>query len=449
MKSDKTIAQTCLYGVRTILILTLIAASTSASSAATYKVIHEFNGTNGSFPVGNLVADSAGNFYGVTSEDYGETGDCAGLGCGNVFKLYQTSSGGWASINLHTFRGGTKDGTSPQAGLVFDSAGNLYGTTWEGGLYGVGTVFELTPTSTGGWDYSVIYNFGAAYTDGEGPQAQLVVDSAGNLYGSTISGGNTGGYCNNLSCGVIYELSPSGSGTWTEKVLYSFSGSDGAWPRAALASDAAGNFYGITTYGGNLSDCGGGGCGTVFELSPNGSGGWTQTTLYAFTGKSDGNYPWYAGVIFDSAGNLYGTTGAGGHNTQCNGGCGVVYKLSPNGSGGWAETVIHGFTGSDGTPAAGGGWPVYNLTFDASGNLYGVTYLGGQDDEGVVYKLTPSAGAWTESVLHFFSGGSASGYPFQSGLTLGPGGNLYGMTIGGSGTGDCNSDCGAVFQVTP
>jgi hypothetical protein len=124
MKSDTTIAKTFLYGVRAVLTLTLIAAATNASAGATYKVIHEFSGTNGSFPVGNLVADSSGNFYGVTSEDYGETGDCAGLGCGNVFKLYQTSSGGWASTNLHTFRGGTKDGTSPQAGLVFDGAGN-------------------------------------------------------------------------------------------------------------------------------------------------------------------------------------------------------------------------------------------------------------------------------------------------------------------------------------
>jgi uncharacterized repeat protein (TIGR03803 family) len=448
MKSDKTIAKTCLYGVRTILALTLIAASTSARAVATYKVIHEFNGTNGSFPVGSLVADSAGNFYGVTSEDYGETGNCAGLGCGNVFKLYQTSSGGWASTNLHTFRGGTKDGSSPQAGLVFDSAGNLYGTTWEGGLYGVGTVFELSPTSTGGWDYSVIYNFGATYADGEGPQSQLVVDAAGNLYGSTISGGNTGGYCNNLSCGVIYELSPGPDGTWTERVAHSFVGTDGAWPRGTMVFDAAGNLYGITTYGGNLSYCSGGGCGTVFELAPTGTG-WVYDVLYSFTGKSDGSYPWYAGVIFDSAGNLYGTTAGGGRDSQCSGGCGVVYELSPNGSGGWTETSIHAFTGSNGYFAAGGGWPVYNLTFDTSGNLYGVTYLGGQDEEGVVYKLTPGGGAWTESVLHYFSGGSASGYPFQSGLTIGPGGNLYGMTIGGSSTGDCTSECGAVFQVTP
>jgi uncharacterized repeat protein (TIGR03803 family) len=449
MKSYTAISKICLYGVRAILTLTLIAAATSASSGATYKVIHAFNGTNGAFPVGNLVADSAGNFYGVTSEDYGETGDCAGLGCGNVFKVYQTSSGGWAGTNLHTFTGGTKDGLSPQAGLVFDSAGNLYGTTWEGGLYGVGTVFELSPTSTGGWDYSVIYNFGATYADGEGPQAQLTVDSAGNLYGSTISGGNTGGYCNNLSCGVIYELSPSSSGTWTETVLYSFSGNDGAWPRGTMVFDASGNLYGTTTYGGSLTNCDGGGCGSVFELSPSGGGSWTFATRYSFTGRGTGNYPWYAGVILDSAGNLYGTTAGGGNESDCNGGCGVVYKLSPNGSGGWQETVIHSFTGSDGTPAAGGGWPVYNLTFDASGNLYGATYLGGRDHEGVVYKLTPSGGAWTESVLHYFSGGSASAYPYQSGLTLGPGGNLYGMTIGDSSTGDCDTTCGAVFQVTP
>lgn len=443
MNNSSKISRTVLFA------LAMAAAFAVSAQAGTYQVIHQFSGTNGSFPVGSLVADSAGNFYGVNSEDYGETGSCTGLGCGNVFKLYQTSSGGWASINLHTFKGGTKDGSSPQAGLVLDAAGNIYGTTWQGGLYGVGTVFELSPTSTGGWNYSVIYNFGATYADGEGPQAQLTIDSAGNLYGSTISGGSTAGYCHNLSCGVIYELSPSGSGTWTEKVIHSFSGSDGAWPRAALTPDSAGNFYGITTYGGNLSDCGGQGCGTVFELSPSGGGTRTLSTLYAFTGKSDGSYPWYAGVIFDSAGNLYGTTAAGGHDSQCNGGCGVVYELSPSGSGAWTETPIHGFTGSGGVPAAGGGWPVYNVTLDASGNLYGVTYLGGQDAEGVVYKLAKSGSSWTESVLHYFSGGSASGYPYQSGLSFGPGGNLYGMTIGGSGTGDCNSNCGAVFQVVP
>lgn len=410
----------------------------ASANAATYEAIHQFNGYNGSFAVGSLVADSAGNFYGVTSEDYGETGHCGDFGCGNVFKLYQTSSGGWASTNLHSFKGGTTDGTSPQAGLAFDSAGNLYGTTWEGGLYGFGTVYELSPNGSGGWDYSVIYNFGANFADGEGPQSTLTVDAAGNLYGSTISGGN--------GSGVVYELS-LGSGIWTESPLYTLGGSEGSWPRGTMVFDAAGNLYGTTVYGGNLSDCGGSGCGTVFELSPSGSGSWTPSTLYAFTGKSDGSLPWYAGVILDSAGNLYGTTGAGGHDSQCTGGCGVVYELSPDGSGGWTETTIHSFTGSDGTPGTGGAWPVYNLTFDGSGNLYGVSKRGGTAGEGVVYKLSQSGGVWTETKLHDFSG--ANGYPYQSGLSFGPGGNLYGMTIGGSGDGDCNSNCGVVFQVTP
>jgi uncharacterized repeat protein (TIGR03803 family) len=432
------------------LALMLMAAGLAANAQTSpYKVIHQFTGTTGSFPVGNLVADASGNFYGVTSQDTGETGNCAGLGCGNVFKLYQTTSGGWASTNLHKFAGGTKDGSSPQAGLVFDSAGNLYGTTWQGGLYGGGVAFKLVPVSGGGWTYSVIYNFGATYAAGEGPQAGLVIDSAGNLYGSTISGGNTGGSCSNLSCGVIFELSPSSGGTWTETVLHSFSGSDGVWPRAAMIFDAAGNLYGTTYYGGNLSDCGGLGCGTVFELSPSGSGGWTHSVLYSFTGKSDGKYPWYAGVIFDSSGNLYSTTAGGGHSTECNGGCGVVYELSLNGSGGWTQTVIHSFTGSNGTPGAGGAWPEYNLTFDASGNLYGGAYWGGKDADGVIYKLAKSGSAWVESVVHYFSGGSAGSFPYQSGLTLGADGNLYGMTIGGGNLSACNGGCGTVFRVTP
>jgi uncharacterized repeat protein (TIGR03803 family) len=437
---------------RTSTVLMLAAGLATSAHASTYQVIHDFTGATGSIPVGSLVADASGDFYGVTSQDTGETGKCAGLGCGNVFKLYKTAAGGWASTNLHKFAGGTKDGSSPQAGLAFDSAGNLYGTTWQGGLYGAGIAFELSPSpaSTSGWTYSVIYNFGASYADGEEPQTALAIDASGNLYGSTISGGNTTGYCHNLSCGVVYELSPSSSGTWTETVLHSFSGSDGAWSRGTLVFDTAGNLYGTTEYGGNLTDCDGGGCGTVYELSPNGSGGWTQTVLYNFTGESDGKYPWYAGVIFDSAGNLYGTTGGGGHNSQCNGGCGVIYELSPNGGGGWTETVIHSFTGDDDTPGAAGAWPEYNLTADASGNLYGGAYWGGKDGDGVIYKLSPSGGGiWTESLLHYFTGGSAGAYPYQSGLTFGSDGNLYGMTIGGGNVSDCNNGCGTVFRVTP
>jgi uncharacterized repeat protein (TIGR03803 family) len=439
MKSQQTFAKTFSCGMRAVVAIAVIAAGTSARAGTNYKVIHNFTGSaaSGSFPVGNLVADAAGNFYGVTSQSADTSGFCYDTGCGAIFKLYPTAAGGWAAANLHTFTGGL-DGDSPQGGLVMDAAGNLYGTTSLGGVDSLGDVFELTPTSSGGWKYSVIYNFGYPITEGgEEPEGTMVVDSAGNLYGSTVGGGAEG-------YGTIFELSPSSSGTWTETILYSFLESSGRGPEGALIFDSAGNLYGTTYNGGDLA-CGYGiGCGTVFELSPNGSGGWSESVLHSFTGGfGEGKYPAYAGVIFDSAGNLYGTTSGGGHNSECDGGCGTVYKLSPNGSGGWTETVIHSFTGSDGTPGAGGAWPVYSLTADASGNLYGNTYLGGTAGEGVVFKMTPSGSGWVESVVHSFSG-SGGERPYNSGLVFGPGGLLYGMTALGGTMG-----FGTVFEVTP
>jgi uncharacterized repeat protein (TIGR03803 family) len=438
MKSRQPSAKIFSYGVRAIVAIAVIAAGTSARAGTNYKVIHNFTGSaaSGSFPVGNLVADAAGNFYGVTSQSTDTSGYCYDTGCGAIFKLSPTAAGGWVATNLHTFTGGL-DGDSPQAGLVMDAAGNLFGTTSVGGVDSLGDVFELTPTSSGGWKYSVIYNLGYPETGGVGPAGTMVVDSAGNLYGSTVGGGAEG-------YGTIFELSPSSSGTWTQTVLYSFLESSGQRPTGALIFDSAGNLYGTTQLGGDLT-CGyDAGCGTVFELSPNGSGGWSESVLHSFTGGfGEGMYPMDAGVIFDSSGNLYGTTSGGGHNSECDGGCGVVYKLSPNGSGGWTETVIHSFTGSDGTPGAGGAWPVYTLTADASGNLYGNAYLGGTAGEGVVFKMTPSGSGWVESVVHSFSGSGGDG-PYNSGLVFGPGGLLYGMTALGGTMG-----YGTVFEVTP
>jgi len=438
MRSRRTFGRTFSYGMKAAVAIVVIAASTSAHAGTNYKVIHNFTGSaaSGSFPVGNLVADAAGNFYGVTSQSTDTSGYCYHTGCGAIFKLSPTPAGGWAATNLHTFTGGL-DGDSPQAGLVLDAAGNLFGSTSVGGVDSLGDVFELSPTSSGGWKYSIIYTYNPPGTGGEGPEGTMVVDSAGNLYGSTVGGGAEG-------YGTIFELSPSSSGTWTKTILYSFLESSGYRPSGALIFDSAGNLYGTTQNGGDLT-CGYGiGCGTVFELSPNGSGGWSESVLHSFTGGfGEGMYPWYAGVIFDSAGNLYGTTSGGGHNSECDGGCGTVYKLSPNGSGGWTEIVIHSFTGNNGTPSAGGGFPVYSLIADASGNLYGNTYMGGTAGEGVVFKLTPSGSGSVESVVHSFSG-SGGEYPYNSGLVFGPGGLLYGMTAFGG-----TSGFGTVFEVTP
>ncbi len=207
------------------------------------------------------------------------------------------------------------DGWIPSAGLIFDAAGNLYGTTGLGGTDGVGTVFELTRAG-GGWTEQVLYNFG---TDGAYPGGGLTFDSAGNLYGTTGEGGIH-------ILGTVFELTPTVGGGWTETVLHNFgSGTDGAYPGAGVTFDAAGNLYGTTQYGGTYNSCSGG-CGTVFELTPTAGGGWTEQVLLNFNGTGGANP--YAGLIFDGAGNLYGTTQFTYDN--CSGFyCGTVFELMP------------------------------------------------------------------------------------------------------------------------
>ena len=255
----------------------------------------------------------------------------------------------WAATHeqvLHSFNQNGTDGFYPSAGLIFDAAGNLYGTTPAGGsgcvpYFGCGTVFELTPTAYVGWTERVLYSFCVGNCDdGSQPFAGLIFDAAGNLYGTTHRGGG-------FNLGTVFKLSPNGNGGWTETVLHSFSyGTDGIYPSAGLIFDATGNLYGTTTEGGTGSGCGNDGCGTVFELSPNGNGGWTETVLYSFcsqTNCTDGATP-VAGLILDAVGNLYGTTNAGGNFfSNCPYLCGTVFKLSPNGNGGWTETVLHSF----------------------------------------------------------------------------------------------------------
>ena len=252
---------------------------------------------------------------------------------------------------LYSFTG--SDGSEPFAGLIADSSGNLYGTTQSGGASGGhGVVFKLSPSGT----ETVLHTFTGG-SDGGIPRAGLIADTGGNLYGTTAGGGAS-------NAGTVFKLSPSG----TETVLYSFTGSDGSGPFAGLIADSSGNLYGTTQSGGAS-----GGHGVVFKLSPGG----TETVLYSFTGGSDGGTP-RAGLIADSSGNLYGTTQFGG--PGCGGvGCGVVFKLSPSGT----ETVLYSFTGSDGSG------PFPGLIADSSGNLYGTTLSGGASGgHGVVFKLT-------------------------------------------------------------
>jgi uncharacterized repeat protein (TIGR03803 family) len=321
-----------------VIAITLVLAP-AAGAASKYKVLHRFHGANGTNPYAGLILDAAGNLYGTTYYG-GASGD------GTVFKLAPNQDGSWTESVLHSFN--RSDGWSPQAGLIFDAAGNLYGTTVVGGASSDGTVFKLAPNQDGSWTESVLHSFNGS--DGWVPYAGLIFDAAGNLYGTTVEGGDT-------NVGTVFKLAPNQDGSWTESVLHSFHGSDGAYPYAGLIFDAAGNLYGTTVEGDTN-------VGTVFKLAPNQDGSWTESVLHSFNGRN-GQYP-YAGLIFDAAGNLYGTTYGGGASAD-----GTVFELAPNQDGSWTESMLHSFHGSDGErPRAG-------LIFDAAGNLYGTTAGGG------------------------------------------------------------------------
>jgi uncharacterized repeat protein (TIGR03803 family) len=331
------------------------------------------------------------------------------------------------------------DGTYPEGSLVFDAAGNLYGTTAAGGDKSYGAVYELSP-SDDGWIETVLYSFCAGCAVGTSPVGNLAIDSAGNLYGTTFEGGSSECYAGGGGCGVVFELSP-GSGGWTETVLYTFlGGADGAFPIAGLAFDKAGNLYGTTTYGG-VGPCQFGtvsGCGVVFKLSRNSSGGWNESILHSFQGGSDGDNP-SARLTLDAAGNVYGTTAGTAPNDP-----GTVFKLVQTSSG-WEERVLYRFKGR-----ADGNSPEADVTFDKAGSIYGTTRYGGTgkcsaygySGCGTVYKLEHSETGWAETVLHSFTGGNDGEDP-ATGVIFNAKGDLYGTTVAGP------NDCGAVFRLTP
>jgi uncharacterized repeat protein (TIGR03803 family) len=431
--------------------------------------------TDGIQPSAGLIVDASGNLYGTTNGGgSANSSDCnvGSCGYGTVFKLSPSGSD-YTKTVLYNFCSQTNctDGATPYAGLIEDAAGDLYGTTYNGGANGGGTVFKLTPSGNG-YTESVLYNFcsqsqgSAACTDGVNPQAGVIQDSSGNLYGTTNLGGTgvplvDGAY----AYGTVFMLAPSGSG-YNYAVLYNFCPpsstafcTDGAAPNAALIEDASGNLYGTTVLGGtgtHALECAGLGCGTVFKLSPN-SGGYVETVLYNFCSQggsncTDGAYPYGAGLIEDASGNLYGTTSAGGVNSCDNPGCGTVFRLAPNGDGGYTESVLHSFDGADGvSPDAG-------LIEDASGNLYGTTSNGGTGlswecegcSSGTVFELSPSGNGYTETVLYSFcsEGGTqcTDGAVPMAGVIQDASGNLYGTTEFGGANG---IDWGTVFKLSP
>jgi uncharacterized repeat protein (TIGR03803 family) len=396
------------------------------AGAATYRVVHDFtrhfvNGMrDGTTPEAGLIIDNDGNLYGTTSDGGGHLNYVHGI----VFRL---APDGTETV-LHAFNS-KHEGTFPGAPLVADGAGNLYGTTTDGGGGngcdggGCGTVFKLAPDGT----ESVLHVFRGGH-DGADSVAGLVLDAQGNLYGTAAEDG--GRRCSGLGCGIVFRIAPDG----TETVLHTFKGGrDGETPLSTLIFDAAGNLYGTTEYGGG-GTCFGQRCGTVFKVSPDG----TERVLHAFTGGSDGATP-FGRLLLDKAGNLYGTTYSGGGSGCAGLGCGTIFKLAPDGT----ETVLHAFaSGRDGQNPGGG------LIADAAGNLYGTTLLGGggcfASVCGTVYRYAPDG---TETVLHAFKGRGDGKIP-RGELVFDKAGNLYGTTSEG-GESCQRTGCGVVFEITP
>ena len=380
--------------------------------AQTYTVLYSFaGGTDGSAPVGYLVPDAHHNLYGVTFNG-GDSSFFCPLGCGTVFKLGKNKE-----TVLESFYG-TSNGQSPTS-VIRDEDGNLYGATQSGGHHGYGSIFKINPRG----QKSVLYNF-AGGTDGMDPFSALIVDDDGNLYGTATGGGNLTA-CPFNGCGSVYRVDKHG----THTILYNFSGPpDGEWPVGGLVRDVAGNFYG-TTSGGGTGACQSG-CGVVFEINRQGH----ETVLHNFAGAPyDGASP-YASLTLDAAGNLYGTTAAGGASNA-----GTVFKLDRRG----AITVLHSFTGM-----MDGGTPFSSVTRDRAGVLYGTTNSGGSTacgymgaGCGVVFRLDESG---DYSVLHTFTEGADGGFPHWGGLTLDPNGNLYGLASSGG----ANLQ-GVAFKITP
>ena len=396
-------------------LVVLAVLMTSNSWAATEKVLHNFNPTNGDgyFPQAGLTFDSAGNLYGTAAK--GGSQVCGADGCGTVFEMTPNSDGTWTETNIHIFQ--SSDGSFPAKPVRFDNAGNLYGSTEEGGHGNQGTVFKLT-RAAGTWGISLLHQFSGG-TDGGQPGA-VILDGAGHIYDTTLYGGST-------TDGVAFMLSTQPSGS--EIILRTFnSGSDALNPSSPLTFDAAGNLYGE-------ANGGSGGFGVIYKLTPNlQHTNWSETLLHTFLG-SDGQAP-ADGMIFDAVGNLYGETFAGGQY-----GYGSVFKLSPNANGTWTESVLYSFTGgNDGQDPVGG------LVFDHAGNLYGVTALGGASRFGTVFELSLSGGQWSETVLYAFTGAADGGQPF-GGLAIDSAGNLYGTTsVGGLRS---YGQAGVVFEITP
>ncbi len=397
---------------RTLAVVLAVALNLALAQAAE-RVIYRFDKTHGSQPLSGLVADSEGNLYGTTNG-----GGVAN--CGTVFELSPDSGGKFTETVLYSFRGCSFVALNPGGTMVIDKNLNLFGV--QDGLSDVGVIFELKRAANGTWSYSVIHDFGSGK---EGyPNVDLASDNAGNLYGTAGQ--------NLTSQGEVFELSPQSDGSWNEKVLYTFPAPNGvSYPVAGPTIDSRGNLYGAASYGvGGYK-----GNGAIYELTSQAAGQWKLTVLFNFD-TSFNIYSPNSRLTLDSKGNVYGTTNEPGY--------GQVFQLSRNSSGKWNEATIYSFlSGNDGSA------PIGTLVVDPPGNVYGTTFVGGigcnQFLCGTVYRLTPqSTVPWKETILHYFESAEDGSEPRQ-GLLLDSAGNLFGTTsAGGSRYG-----YGTVFEIVP
>jgi uncharacterized repeat protein (TIGR03803 family) len=384
----------------------------SRAQGATETVLHSFNGIDGTGPILGLTL-ARGNLYGVATE--------GGIyNCGTVFELAPVSGGTWNETTLYTFACG-RDGSTPLGSVALDKDGNVYGTTKLGGAKGVGTVFKLAPSGSG-WSKTILHNFGDT-GDGQYPTGSLIFDSVGDLYGTT-QGGGTYGSGSEYDGGTAYELAPQSSGAWRETILHSFgNGSDGASPRnAGLILDKAGNLYGTTSLGGLPFSFRSTTQGTVFELSRQTAGTWNETVLYEFNeANGEDGYQPVAGLIFDAQGNLYGTTASGANQG--------VFELSPQSGGGWTETILFSFLfcNCGNVPYSG---LVFDSAGNLYGTTILNTFPYGQNDSsGEVFELSQSGGFWNLQETYGF-GGTTGQNPGVGNLIF-DGGKLYGAAQNG------------------
>jgi uncharacterized repeat protein (TIGR03803 family) len=397
-------------GAATLAVLALF--GNTEAKASTTEIIYSFAGDeDGEYLDTDIEIDLAGNLYGTSVLG----GDFGG---GTVWQL-SPGAGGWVHTVLYSFTGGA-DGGEPYKGVTIDSAGNLYGTAVTGGSGscegGCGVVYELTH-SGGTWTQTVIHAFTGA--DGSGPGSRVTLDGRGNIYGMTPTGGADG-------LGTIYQLHPRSNGSWAFRVIHDFTGgSDGSSGSAGRMVFRGGSLYGAATTGGA-------GYGTIFELRPTGTGGWNFRTLYEFQDAPDGSFP-YGALLFDQSGHIYGTTYYGGTV-----GLGSIYQLTRMAGGGWSEQILYGFqAGQDGNS------PISNLVFDPAGNLYGTTSEGGLGS-GTIFELAPNGnGTWMESLPHLFGGPPDGAFPY-AGMVGDGTGIFYGATVHGGISGE-----GAIYLFTP